>query len=461
MSRWSDQFKQHPIHTTVSQLLEFLEVDLVEPVDSLQLEEIQRFRKILEMLASALKELDPSVTPFNRLDGITNHLKHQNCFAQATNYSKTRNIQHIVNANNHVSAILDQISWLVSFTKESAVTGLINSVESTLNQTTSTLMTQKKEVTERVNSLKHEITELEEEQATLSSLIETRRQEVDQQISTWQQQFSEAQDKRSSDYSSWKNDLDKDIKNTANKITSSAQNDVNQYKINITTTLEDIKSDAQEKHNSILELYELASGDSISGGYAQTANQEKNQSNFWRGISYLFIVLAVIWLFIAYQNSDVSAKPEIKTTSITSEQIRDENKASQTSSNNPASELKTELKLTAQPDHISSVTTLTTWQHFLLSFSLTGVLLFGAGYAARQAHSHRETEQKTRWFALQVKALDPYISSMNPEDQKALKRELAEKFFNGVDHSSNKNLDLEPSTGLIDSITNLAKQFKE
>ncbi|WP_210467703.1 hypothetical protein, partial [Vibrio crassostreae] len=51
------------------------------------------------------------------------------------------------------------------------------------------------------------------------------------------------------------------------------------------------------------------------------------------------------------------------------------------------------------------------WSKYLLTFSLTGVLLFGAGYTAQQSSKHREEARRTRRFALQVKALDPYISS--------------------------------------------------
>jgi hypothetical protein len=90
------------------------------------------------------------------------------------------------------------------------------------------------------------------------------------------------------------------------------------------------------------------------------------------------------------------------------------------------------------------------WQQFLLSVSLTGVLLFGAAYSGQQSNRHRDNEKKFRWFALQMKALDPYISSLDPEEQKELKKTLSEKFFNGVHEQESKgNLVDEHAVGYI------------
>jgi hypothetical protein len=52
-----------------------------------------------------------------------------------------------------------------------------------------------------------------------------------------------------------------------------------------------------------------------------------------------------------------------------------------------------------------------------MSFSLTAVLLYGAAYSAQQSTKHRNNEKRARWFALEIKAIDPFISSLPESDQ--------------------------------------------
>src|SRR5690606_18584207 len=50
------------------------------------------------------------------------------------------------------------------------------------------------------------------------------------------------------------------------------------------------------------------------------------------------------------------------------------------------------------------------WHTMLIAFSISGVLLWGAAYSAQQSTRHRNNEKRARWFALEVKAFDPFIS---------------------------------------------------
>ena len=69
------------------------------------------------------------------------------------------------------------------------------------------------------------------------------------------------------------------------------------------------------------------------------------------------------------------------------------------------------------------------WAEVVTAASLTLVLLGAAGYSARQSKLHRETEQHMRWFALEVKAIDPFLSSLPVEQQNELKNQLSQKLF--------------------------------
>jgi len=69
------------------------------------------------------------------------------------------------------------------------------------------------------------------------------------------------------------------------------------------------------------------------------------------------------------------------------------------------------------------------WPEVIATTSLTLVLLGTGGYAARQSGIHRETEQHMRWFALEVKAIDPFLASLPEEKRDELKNQLTQKLF--------------------------------
>ena len=77
------------------------------------------------------------------------------------------------------------------------------------------------------------------------------------------------------------------------------------------------------------------------------------------------------------------------------------------------------------------------WAELVTAGSLTLVLLAAAGYASRQSKTHRDLEQQMRWFSLEVKAIDPFLSSLEDADQKELKKQLSERLF-GKDRTANQ-----------------------
>jgi len=466
MSRWSDQLKNHPIHETIRQLQEWVSTEF-EDVSEEEFSERNRFNKVLGLYKSKLESIDAEIAPFNQIDGLNSQLKVAQIWNQANAYAQNRNITHLKAANDHLSGQLTQLSLLLPLV-EGDNQKLVHDDSSSLEYALRVLIKKKEELESDLSKIGANIDMSNAEVAELNLAIDERKKESDAALSQWQQQFSDAQEKRSNNFNEWKNAIDGEIKGKTSSITSKTQEAVETYRKGIEEALNQLNDDAKAKHNAILELYELASGDSISGGYAQTANKERFQTNFWRAVSFAFIIAAVFWLYSAYQQVEMKPtsgytfikKTDPETTETVDGKTKNIARIKKDESKNNDGQLEIESKI-QEPNN--QVNTASFWQHLLLSFSLTGVLLFGAGYAARQAHSHRTTEQKTRWFALQIKALDPYISSMEPGDQLDLKKQLADKFFNGVEQSSVDDIkvfDSDTPSSLINSVTNLVKQTK-
>ena len=172
-------------------------------------------------------------------------------------------------------------------------------------------------------------------------------------------------------------------------------------------------ADMKAKHEAILEIHGLVGTDGVAGGYQKGANDEQGSANRWRMTSMGALALAAIWILVKYWSG---------------------------------------LDLTP--------TGAVNWAEVATAASLTLVLLGTAGYAARQSKLHRETEQHMRWFALEVKAIDPFLSSLPVEHQNELKSQLVQKLF-GQNHltadKSESSLDPAAFKSISDMVVSIAK----
>lgn len=144
------------------------------------------------------------------------------------------------------------------------------------------------------------------------------------------------------------------------------------------------------KHAAILEIHGLVGTDGVAGGYQKTATDEHKAANTWRIVAMVSLGLAAAWLalkfYLGFGNASDGAL---------------------------------------------------NWAELVTAGSLTLVLLATAGYASRQSKTHRDLEQQMRWFSLEVKAIDPFLSSLEDADQKELKKQLSERLF-GKDRTANQ-----------------------
>ncbi|WP_192859198.1 hypothetical protein [Vreelandella lionensis] len=69
------------------------------------------------------------------------------------------------------------------------------------------------------------------------------------------------------------------------------------------------------------------------------------------------------------------------------------------------------------------------WPVLAITISITAIALIAANFSSKQSRIHAANEHKMRWFALEVKAIDPFISSLPEPERTELKRQLSEKLF--------------------------------
>lgn len=417
MNRWKEAFDKHPIHETLSWLDDAASSN-VENLSEGEVEEQRRLKKIIERYRLVLASVDPEIVPVNQLDSLNNNLRHQNVTNQVNAYIQSGKAAHLVTINDHVSKQLTQLSIIQSLSDDSESQERISYIDSVVDSTINGLSVKKEALDAQLN----DVTSLTEEQTKkldfLSEEIEQKQVELNKLSSDWQNQFSSAQESRSQEFSKWRDAFASEKSKELQEIIDKHDEALDSQTVRLKTELDRVIEDSKSKHQSILDLYELTAGDSVGAAYINSADDERVQADRWRNVSVGFIVVTVIWLvFSFFYNSEVWSILDTAPNAVTSQEGHEGRE-----SNEAASEI-------ANLELESSQNNGFPWHTMIIAFSISGVLLWGAAYSAQQSTRHRNNEKRARWFALEVKAFDPFINSLELPQQQELKRQLAERIF--------------------------------
>lgn len=418
MNRWQQKFDEHPIHETLKQLESYVSKQF-DDIKEDETQERRRFLKIISTYQELLSDLDPELVPVNQLDALNNGLRHQNIFAQVTSYSSNQNNGHLVTANDHLTNQLTQLSLLLAIAKKTKFIKPFKQVENLVDDFSQTISSQKTKLQAELTELSSALNARQQELTKLEQLIETRKNETDTQMSQWQSQFSESQERRNTEYANWSKKLDEHAQEKLKSLLEKSDSGLATHQKSFEATIKKIIDDGNEKHQAILELYELTAGDSVGAGYIKNADDEMKQANMWRWISIGFISLTVLWLsFVYFCNAGAFEFCKIETEDF--------------------------------------------WAKIITAFSLTGVMLYGAAYSSQQSTKHRNNEKRARWFALEIKAFDPFISSLKEEQRHELKKQLSERLFGQNEHNNVKDskvIDEHAYKTVIDGIVNIISKI--
>lgn len=413
MNRWQQNFESHQIHETLKALHTYVNT-IFDDTDESEYTERRRFLKIIAAYQEILEGLDPELVPMNHLDSLNTALRQQQIWNQAVAYEQNGDVAHLVMANDHLTQQLSQLSILMAIAKKTKFTKPFRKIEEVVDQFFNTVTEKKDFLIEEIQILSTSIAERQTELQKLETLIETRKNETDALTAQWQSQFSEAQERRSLDYTTWREKIDEKTETSIQALIDKSKIVLTEKQTSFNGEIDFILDDADEKHKAILELYELTAGDSVGAGYIKNANEEMTQANTWRWISIGFIGATVAWLvFVYFCNS------------------------------------------------LCHFDTHTFWEKIITAFSLTGVLLYGAAFASQQSTKHRNNEKRARWFALEVKAFDPFVSSLPETQRNVLKQQLSERLFGQFNDVStdSKIIDEHAYKTIIDGIANIISKL--
>lgn len=107
-SRWSTEFEQHPFQSLWSSLKENLEsLETDDQTVSTSVYELARLKKVTSYLDEIITAIDPDMTPRSIWGNFQQQLAP--CLEQVNAYKTDKNIQHIIQANEHADNLLTYV----------------------------------------------------------------------------------------------------------------------------------------------------------------------------------------------------------------------------------------------------------------------------------------------------------------------------------------------------------------
>lgn len=419
MSRWDEIYQSHPIHSTIVQLKKFLDESGgdIKPdlIDAEHEVEKRRLTKILGKFEAVLAGLDPEIVPIDKINSINKHLRSPGFWNEIQLYPKMPNTNVLRLANDHLDQIISVIFELVAGSDSKTEVHALAGVEKVYDDFSAKIKIQENSISTALDEYEQTLGSLKIEELQLREQVEFLRDRNSQQLNEWLTTFTEDQARRLEEESELNRDKSNKFDSLIKQIKNQSDNDIlnirevheeklNNIRVEFEKEVEQVINSANEKHKSILEIHELVATDGVAGGYKKSALDEGKTANLWRWIAVGSFVSAAFWVFMKLTYFEADPYYEMN------------------------------------------------WGELITATSLTLILLSLAAYASTQSKLHRESELHMRWFALEVTAIDPFISSLPEPDQIALKKAFSERLF-GKDRVAKDKSTSNISAKILDQIS--------
>lgn len=391
MSRWSEEFESHPIHDLLIRARNYLEVE-PEEVDARLEDERRRMKNVIGNLSKVVAGLDPEFYPGNWLDQVHSHFENQ-VIGHLRSYSDSPDVSQLTAANDQATAQVATIYNLAAISRPMESQEVIANAREAFSSLSASMEESADKVSEQLNNFEGKLAEIREEADRVSQAIEDMEESASAKLAEWQEDFTENQTARAQEYSKDQIAQKRKFEDFLATWKAAMENQITEAEKEHDGKLEEIISsffskgakfltEMEKKHKSVIEIHKLVGRDSVAGGYQKSAGEERSEANRWRWISLACLAGAVVWLGFKYFSGFAQAA-------------------------NGGLD----------------------WPDIITASSLTAIFIFAAGYTSRQSKLHRDNEKQLRSYALETKALDPFIANLPESDQQAIKAELVRRMF--------------------------------
>jgi hypothetical protein len=403
VSRWSDEFDKHPIHQLLNQADEYLETE-VEETDAAFEDERRRLKNVLGNLRGVVAGLDSEFYPKQFLDKIHQHFNAQ-VLGQLKPYSTNPTIAQLSAANDQATAQVANIYYLAAMSRPQESQEAVKNAQSAFASFASSMETKANDTSDRFTKHEAELAAVSEKAVALGQSLEWLDTSANDKLAEWQDDFTEKQTTRAEEHSTAqierKEKFAATLKEQQDNFEKERTETIKQQNALLGAAFAAFKESAEgatnvinEKQETIRNLHDLVTDETVTGGYHKSAKDEGKAANFWRFASIGCLLVTAVWLGI-------------------------------------------KIKSGFTPLENGGVN----WPDVITASSLTAIFLYAAGYTSRQSKMHRDNETLLRSYALETQALDPFIASLASKEQQAIKAELVRRMFG----QQNANGNVEPT----------------
>ncbi len=334
------------------------------------------------------------------------------------NYIGDRNEGHLHNANTHVDNLLAEFRWLMPLSHKAESRILLNSAE----KLAQTVYAREAEVRQRLDALISKIdaastqTQANVQQATetldnlkaageasvtnLTTKIDAAAAALTTEITSEKTRldayFEQQQTAHLATRQEWQREFSEllEAQRQSNRAEIDAQISIMQSQVKqfgekgkqLIDSLEDLEQQAKE-------ITGVTAAAGVTGAYIKEAAEQRKEADSWRRWASAFLFLTIVGALVTTIWSPLNG--------------------------NVSTEVIIEYGLTRVP----------------IVVVLGGIFT----YAANQSGHHRTREQRARRRALELTAFRPFIGELSVEDQHALIKDTAQKYFRGEDDEPASN----------------------
>ncbi len=375
MSQWDDKYKEHPVHTTLSNLRDIIDNDALASEDVTIIGVVDRIRQATEYTAISLKNVIPAIFNNAILNNINSYL--QSIINEVNSYISNKNVAHLNNTAAHIDNLTSQVASLSiprpkvtekTFTN-SAIT-FKKQVEKIVQEITKS----KDDLLLQVNKITDKSTEQESKLEEINTLIDESQKQISESVSDLRDQFDVFEAEFNGKLTKHIEEKDEEVNTSIEALDEKHKELVSAHEKSAT----DLLSELEEKKEEAANLVQIIGNIGVTGNYQKIAIEEKSTANRWRNIA---LILMLIMVGIIAATVFISVKEGFD------------------------------------------------WK--IAIFRIIAALILGvpAAYAARESAKHRSNETHNRSAELQLASLDPYLEKLPEEQKHQIKEKLTDKFF--------------------------------
>ena len=392
MSAEKNNFQSHEVHEILNNLIDYMHENS-DTSNKKSSSNLARLNKILIKTRAVIRSIDPDFYPANELDKIRDMIMSENIITQVTDVIRTNASFDYQLANPELEELTRSVYILSGMSDKNEEMDKLKKLETSIARRHQTyesefinlklaLENELEETREKINRIRSLEKELQDRSLQAKETLENNLSMLANDRNSRMSEFSKEQAMREEIFKNQSNEIIKMISSSAEKAYSSQEETIKQKTNQLLEIIEKSEDDIKSKHQSIKDIHELVAEDGIAGGYKKNAEDEKRAANMWRWITLGCYSLIIIW--VLFKNR----------------------LGFETFINNEAQ-----------------------WPVLAITISITAIALIAANFSSKQSRIHAANEHKMRWFALEVKAIDPFISSLPEPERTELKRQLSEKLF--------------------------------